>query len=181
VNAPAIWPVTVRLAEAARHSRREPLRRRLVADAAARRAIATALDLEALESLTADIELCGWFDGVAIEGRFAARVVQICGVSLEPFASDLAGAFSVRAVPAGSPHAQAPDAEVVVDLEAEDPPDVLESDVIDLGAYVVEHLSLEIDPFPRKPGAAFTAPEPEPDVSPFAVLKGLKGPPKGTE
>jgi len=50
---------------------------------------------------------------------------------------------------------------------------VLEGDVVDLAAYVVEHLALEIDPFPRKPGAVFTPPEPEEPPSPFAVLKGL--------
>jgi uncharacterized metal-binding protein YceD (DUF177 family) len=59
-------------------------------------------------------------------------------------------------------------------MDADDPPDVLEGDALDLGAYVVEHLTLEIDPFPRKPGAAFVPPEPEPEASPFAVLKGLK-------
>ena len=180
MSAPSLWPETVRLAEAARHSRREPLRRHLVADEPVRRAIAKALDLERLDSLSADLKLCGWFDGVAIEGRFEARVVQICGVSLEPFESALVGEFSVHAVPPGSPHAPAPDAEVVVDLDAEDPPDVLEGDAVDLGAYVVEHLALEIDPFPRKPGVEFTPPEPEPESSPFAVLKGLKdrGPPE---
>jgi uncharacterized metal-binding protein YceD (DUF177 family) len=174
VNAPSPWPHPVRLAEAARHSRREPLRRRLEAGEAERRAIAEALDLERLDSLTADLDLYGWFDGVAVEGRFEAAIVQICGVSLEPFESRITGAFCVHAVPEGSPHAPSPDDEVVVDLDAEDPPDVLEGDAIDLGAYVVEHLALEIDPFPRKPGAEFVPPEPEPESSPFAVLKGLK-------
>ena len=48
------------------------------------------------------------------------------------------------------------------------------ADVIDLGDYVVEHLALEIDPFPRRPGAVFEAPEPLPETSPFAALKALK-------
>ena len=59
-------------------------------------------------------------------------------------------------------------------LDAPDPPDVLASDEIDLVGYLVEHLALEIDPFPRKPGAEFDY---KPDVaeeSPFAVLKRLK-------
>ena len=53
-------------------------------------------------------------------------------------------------------------------------PEPIEGDVIDLGGYLVEHLSLELDPFPRKPGAVFEQP-PEPgEISPFAVLKGLR-------
>jgi len=52
---------------------------------------------------------------------------------------------------------------------------VLENDSIDLAAYVVEHLSLELDPFPRKPGAVFEPPAEEGSASPFAVLRKLKG------
>ena len=51
---------------------------------------------------------------------------------------------------------------------------MLEGDAIDVAAYVVEHLALEIDPFPRKPGAAFDYSPPDKEESPFAVLKNLK-------
>lgn len=170
----SIWPQTIRLSEAARFSRAAPLKRRLVADETARQAIAQLLDLERLDALSADLEVYGWFDGVSIEGRVRASVVQICGVSLEPFGADIDASFLVRAVPAGSPHAPAPDAEVVIDLEADDPPDVLEGDLVDLGGYVVEHLALEIDPAPRKPGVEFVPPPPSEERSPFEVLKGLK-------
>jgi hypothetical protein len=44
-----------------------------------------------------------------------------------------------------------------------------------LGAYVVEDLSLAIDPFPRKPGAAFAPPQMAAEPSPFIVLAKLKG------
>ena len=40
--------------------------------------------------------------------------------------------------------------------------------------HVIEHLALEIDPFPRKPDAVFEPPATEEETSPFAVLKGLK-------
>ena len=52
---------------------------------------------------------------------------------------------------------------------------MLVDDKVDLGAYVVEDLSLAIDPFPRKPGVAFEAPEQTGELSPFAVLAKLKG------
>ena len=168
------WSQTVRLQDVVRFGPENPYRRSLVADAAARAAIAKVLDLVALDRLEADLAVRGWFDGAAIEGRWRASILQTCGVTLEPFATELDGEFTVRVVPAGSLHAPAPDAEIVVDPDAEDPPDVLGGDVIDLGGYVVEHLALEIDPFPRKPDAVFEAPEAEAERSPFAVLRALK-------
>ncbi|HEY2660435.1 MAG TPA: DUF177 domain-containing protein [Caulobacteraceae bacterium] len=150
--------------------------RELAADGAARGRIARSLDLMSLESLTAELRLSGWFDGLKIEGRWRADATQTCGVSLEDFPVVLEGTFDVRVVPASSPHAAViEEPEIEVDLEADDPPDVLESDVIDLGGYVVEHLALEIDPFPRKPGATFEPPEPTVEISPFAILRNLKG------
>jgi uncharacterized metal-binding protein YceD (DUF177 family) len=173
-DAISVWPQTAPLEDLVRAKPDNPYRRRLVADDAARAAIAKALDLVALERLEAELAVRGWFDGVTIEGRWSAEIVQICGVSLEPFPTVLEGEFTVRAVPAGSLHAPAPDAEIVVDPEADDPPDVLDTGVVDLGGYVVEHLALEIDPFPRKPDAVFEPPEAPAELSPFAVLRGLK-------
>jgi hypothetical protein len=50
----------------------------------------------------------------------------------------------------------------------------LDGDRIDPAAYVVEHLALALDPFPRKPGAVFQPPEATPEASLFAVLLELK-------
>ena len=47
-------------------------------------------------------------------------------------------------------------------------------DAVDVAAYVVEHLALEVDPFPRKPGAEFGYAAPEEGASPFDALKSLK-------
>ncbi|MDB5460058.1 MAG: hypothetical protein JWO72_1799, partial [Caulobacteraceae bacterium] len=139
--------------------------------------IAKVLGLDALASLDADITVATWLDGVQISGVWRARVGQTCGVSLEPFETQLEGELQIRAVPQGSQAlAQADeDHEVELDPEADDPPDVLMSDQIDLGAYVVEDLSLAIDPFPRKPGVDFEPPEATAEVSPFAILAKLKG------
>ena len=162
--------LTLRLAEASR----APAERHFAPDDAARAAIAKTLDFVALPALTADLTVKPWFDGVQIDGAWQAIVVQTCGVTLEDFATPLSGDFMVRVVPPSSPHAPSPTDEVVIDLEADDPPDVLETDAIDLSAYVVEHLALEIDPFPRKPDAVFEPPASEPESSPFSVLRLLK-------
>jgi uncharacterized metal-binding protein YceD (DUF177 family) len=170
----SIWPHTVRLEEAARTRLDGPLKYRLVADEGTRAAIAEALDLEALHRLEAVLTVKAWFDGVQIDARWQAEVEQVCGVTLEPFTAPLEGQFTVRVVPSGSPHAPDEQSELALDIEADDPPDVLDAGVVDLGAYVVEHLALEIDPFPRKPDAVFEPPATSEDLSPFAVLRGLK-------
>lgn len=163
------WSHPVRLPEPGR----APVTRRLAADDEARARIARALDLVALHELTAETALSPWLDGAELKARWSAEIEQTCGVTLDPFRSRLEGEFDVKLLPAGSRHAPRDAEEIAVDPEAEDPPDVLEGDTIDLAAYVVEHLALEIDPFPRKPGAVFTPPEAEEPPSPFAVLKGL--------
>lgn len=171
---PPPWSVPASLAEL----HRGPLTFDLAPDAAVRAAIGRLLKLEALPDLTAQVRLTPWMDGVEVQGRWRAVVAQVCGLSLETFQTPLAGEFRVRCVPVGSPHAQSPEDEVEIDLEADDPPDLLEGDHIDVAAYVVEYLALEIDPFPRKPGAVFEPPATETPPSPFAVLSKLKTPPE---
>jgi hypothetical protein len=170
------WSVPVRLTEVGRG----PELRRLAPDEAARARIAGHLGLVALPAFEAEVRLAPWHDGVEVRGAWTARVTYRCGVSLEPFDEALSGEFTVRGVPAASPLAAAPAPGVVVvlDLEADDPPDVLETDAVDVGALLVEHLSLELDPFPRKPGAVFEPPAPEGPESPFAVLGRLKPEPR---
>src|SRR5262249_4523777 len=115
-------------------------------DGAACARIAAALGLDRLHSLEAEASLEPWRDGARLLARWRAVVEQTCGVSLDPFTSELAGDFALRLLPAGSPEAEPSAREVTVDPEAEDPPEALEEDVIDVAAYVVEHLALEIDP-----------------------------------
>ncbi len=175
IESDTLWPVRLRLSQVQRSA--PPLE--LEADAGRRAAIARALDLQALDSFTAHVQVTPWLDGLEITARWRADIVQTCGVSLDPFDTALSGAFTVRAVPQGSPAAIDPAGEVTVDPEAEDPPDLMDGEEADVGAYLVEHLALEVDPFPKKPGATFEPPPPESPASPFAVLQALKpGAPK---
>jgi uncharacterized metal-binding protein YceD (DUF177 family) len=166
------WAPTIRLGEAARGA----MNLDLAPDAAARAEIARDLDLVALPEFTAKARLAPWHDGVVLTGRFSGVVTQVCGVSLEPFDQPIDGAFEVRLVPAGSPNLPGEDGgELTLDLDEADPPEPLEGDEIDVGAYVVEHLSLALDPFPRKPGVEFEYEDTDAaQASPFAVLKGLQ-------
>jgi uncharacterized metal-binding protein YceD (DUF177 family) len=166
------WRHLVRLADLARG----PVSVTLEPDADVRAQLAKELGLEALTALSARLTMRPWLDGAEITGRFKAKVVQICGVTLDPFESDLEGDIAIQAVPAGSPNApiDSGGGEIEMALDAPDPPDVLDSDDVDLAAYLIEHLALEIDPFPRKPGAEFDYEPDVPEESPFAVLKRLK-------
>ncbi len=153
-----------------------PVKRSLEADEATRKAVARHLDVEAISAFTGNLVVKPWLDGAEVRGRFRATVTQMCSVSAELFDEDVDGEFLVRVLAAGSPNApvEAVGEEVDLDPEADDPPDVVEGGAFDLGGYLVEHLSLELDPFPRKPGATFQPPEPTDSASPFAVLKLLR-------
>jgi hypothetical protein len=169
---PPPWSVPLRLAEVGRL----PQPMRLEPDAAARTRIAAALDLVDLPAFAAEVRLRPWLDGVELEASWKADVVYRCGVTVDPFDEALKGRFSIRAVRHDSPHATPAEEtdEIEIDLDADDPPDVLDNDILDVGAYLVEHLALELDPFPRKPGAVFEPPPVEGPESPFAVLRVLK-------
>lgn len=148
--------------------------RKLSAGPEERGRIAEALDLPSVESLEAEVRVrpAGRSDYL-IEGELKARLQQACGVTLEPFPVEVEGRFSVRA---SEEEHEAPRSshDMELGLDSIDPPDLIEQGQIDLAAYVVEHLALELDPFPRKPGAAFEAPAADDEPSPFAALAQLR-------
>lgn len=167
----ASWSSIVRLGELGSG----PVKRRLEPDEAQRKAIARELDLVSLPQLEADLAVEPWFDGARLTGRWQAVVAQTCGVTLERLESSLSGVIELKLVPESSVHAPTLEAQLDLDPEADEPPDILESNEIDLAFYLVEHLALEIDPFPRKPGAEFQPPDMGPEPGPFDALKKLKG------
>lgn len=144
--------------------------RRLEADAETRTRVARALDLAELAALTADLTIAPAAGGWRATGRVVAEAVQTCGLTLEPLPVSIDAPVSVRFVETDE---RPEETEVEVSLD-DDAPDVIEGGAIDLGAVAVEQLALNLDPFPRKPGAVFTAPEGPPETSPFAVLNRLK-------
>ena len=163
------WPVAVNFAEVDRRD----VELELTADDAVRAAVARRLDLVSLTRFEARVRLSAWLDGAVLEGDFAADLEQTCGLTLVPVGAQVVARFEVRLLPMGSPNApqDAPDA--VIDPLADDPPDLIEGSTIPVWEYLVEHLALELDPFPRAPGAVFVPPEEPNLITPFAVLKDL--------
>jgi uncharacterized metal-binding protein YceD (DUF177 family) len=154
---------------------------RIEANPSERAAIAKQYHLVEVRSLVADLTMGREADrSIVVEGRVQAEIVQNCVVSLEPVAQSIDEAIRTHYVGADqrSVPAPRPGAEVHLDLNAE-PPDILADAELDLGALVLEHFALGIDPYPRAPGAelpgAFVEPAKAAGDSPFAVLAKLTG------
>lgn len=166
------WNRTVTLHEISRG----PLQLTLEADEGQRSEIARRLDLQSLSLFRAELSVSPWLDGLELTGRFEAKVEQICGVSLDPFEQSVVGEIDVRIVPGGSHQAPQVNGDVELDADGLDAPDVMDGDAVDIAEYLVEHLSLELDPFPRKPGATFDPSPASESLSPFAALRKLTEP-----
>ena len=153
----------------------------IAADAATCAALARLAEVLSVESLTAEVLVKPWSGaGFALEGRVRAALHQACVVTLEPVATTVDEPISLKLVPPEemAKYAETPDEEGAIDVDATvDLPEVFEG-VVDVGAVVVEHFLVGIDPYPRKPGVVFDAAAagvsvgPE-AVSPFAALARL--------
>jgi uncharacterized metal-binding protein YceD (DUF177 family) len=150
----------------------------LEADEAARKRLAARFGLLSLDRLVASLKVTRGASGIPIRvrGQLEASVVQECVVSLEPISSKIKELIEVEYAPA------AEDAEEeVFSLDQPDPPEPLEGDTLELGELVAQHLSIGLDPYPRKAGAKAPewdeiGPEAAEDASagPFAVLEQLR-------
>ncbi|MFN3931252.1 MAG: YceD family protein [Brevundimonas sp.] len=143
--------------------------RRLEPDAAARTRIAKALDLASLDSFVAEVTLAPAPAGWRLSGRVRASLAQTCGITLEPLPVEVDAPFALSLAEAVDEESD----EIVITLDDESP-DPIEGGQVDLGQYAVEQLALQLDPFPRKPGAEFVQPPEPAEISPFAVLKQLR-------
>lgn len=143
----------------------------LIADEAVRAGIAELANLRDVSRLEAifDVTLHGR-GGLHVTGQVQATVVQVCVVTLEPIDNEINEPIHLIFMPeealAGGGEADSTD---------DDAPEPLIGGIVDLGAIAIEFLLLGIDPYPRKAGAVFQAPQigTEP-THPFAVLATLK-------
>ncbi|TAN55889.1 MAG: DUF177 domain-containing protein [Magnetospirillum sp.] len=146
------------------------------ANEAERRALAERFGLVELSSLSARLRLTLLSGGlVRLSGRLSAEVVQSCVVTLQPVAASLDAAVELTYGPDDADG----DGEIELTFEGDDPPDAIVDGTIDMGEAVAEQLALELNPFPRAPGAVFEAPAEAPDTAaerrnPFAALAGLR-------
>jgi len=137
--------------------------------------LAQDVGVQSVRSFTAELLIRPWMDGTEITGQLRATTTRICGVTLELFDEEVEEVLSLRMVPTGSKNApRGVEAELVLAPDADDPPDEVSGETIDLAACLTEQLALALSPFSRKPGAVFEPLTPRVDPSPFAVLERLK-------
>jgi hypothetical protein len=155
------------------------LHREIEADQATRRAMAEVAGLREILSASASLDLTLEKAGrVHVAGRVRARIGQTCVVSLDPIENDIDEAIDLIFAPPEQIRELADMVDEAADSDAEipDPPEPIADGVIDLGRLATDALFLGIDPYPRKPGAAF---EPiieprDPQDHPFAALQALQ-------
>jgi uncharacterized metal-binding protein YceD (DUF177 family) len=151
---------------------------RLEADAGARERLAERFGLLSLDKLVADLTVTRGASGIPIRvrGRLEASVVQECVISLDPVSSEIKELIEVEYVPGAEESL-----EEELSLDQPDPPEPLDGDSLELGELVAQHLSVGLDPYPRKDGAE--APEwsgngpeagEEAIPNPFSVLEQLR-------
>jgi hypothetical protein len=129
--------------------------------------LAARMKLPAILQLTCSFRLRRESAGSLLaEGHLRAQVVQTCVVSLDDFAATVEERFVVRCVPEGEESA---------DDDPETPDEITYTDgLLDLGEATAQQLALALDPYPHAPDAALPDIPDEPEVEPFAALRGLR-------
>ena len=123
-----------------------------------------------------------------VYGKISAEVVQTCIVTLEPLSTRLHAAFERLYGPeddglGASISAHDAPEHAVIAPDGEEPQQPFVAGAIDIGEAVAEQLAIELDPFPRAPGAVFPGYSSESEDRreagetrrPFATLKDLMG------
>jgi uncharacterized metal-binding protein YceD (DUF177 family) len=143
---------------------------KITAEPAELRALAARMKLPAIHALSAEVRATPWRGGgIKLEGHITADLEQVSVISLEPFRETVSLPLARYFLPPGE----------AAESSEDDDADPIEGRVIDLGDVVAETLALDLDPYPRKPGEAFSehaedAEAPPGAESPFAVLARRK-------
>jgi uncharacterized metal-binding protein YceD (DUF177 family) len=155
-------------------------RMRIEADEAERAALARRFGLVAIGRLTADFGLTCRGEEVAMTGALSAAVTQSCVATGLPLEAALEEPFEI----VFRPHPEAAGGEEEVELgDAELDVVFYDGSAVDPGEAVAETLLLNLDPYPRAPGAEevlrAAGVKSEEEAGPFAALAGLKDKLKG--
>jgi Large ribosomal RNA subunit accumulation protein YceD len=166
------WHVPVRLEDVPPET---GLHLDLVADEQVRAGLAKLTGVVDMPRLEAVLDVVRHGNGLRVTGSVSATVGQICVVTLEPLQNEMNELIDVIFAPP-SAASEAAEEEEEESGEIADEPEALSDDgAADLGVLAAEFLMLGIDPYPRKPGAAFTPPvEQGATLSPFAALARIK-------
>jgi uncharacterized metal-binding protein YceD (DUF177 family) len=116
-----------------------------------RAALAKRFNLQAIDHLSAEIDLSRNGDHVTAAGTLSAKVTQSCVASGEPVEEQVDEEFRIDFLPQPADIA----AEDEIELSSAELDIVFyEGTSIDIGEAMAETLSLSIEPYPRSPNAA---------------------------
>lgn len=153
-----------------------PRRLSIEAEEVERINLARRFGLVGIDRLAADLALHRNGSDVVTEGSLSAKVVQSCVVTGEPLDTEMEVPFALTFRPQPQP-AAGPEEEIELDAQELD---VIfyDSAAIDVGEAVAETLLLNLDPYPRSPGAGEALKEAgvksEEESGPFGALAGLR-------
>ena len=149
------------------------------ADGPERQALASELGILACDALEAEYVVTPISDGrFRVEGELRCRLVQPCGVTLDPVIQDMVEPIDVEFWPKAR---QLDDRTAGIDFDAleGDDPEPIEQGEIRIGRLIGEIVASALDPFPRSPDAELDHSEAGDDDdksagNPFAALARLK-------
>lgn len=140
-------------------------------------ALARRFDLRSLDRLEARVRAQAMGRSVIrLDGHLSALATQSCVVTLEPISAGIEADFQ-EAFAEETWLDDDPDQEIDLTGPDEEFPEPLVDGAVDMGEVVAEHLALNLDPYPRKPGAEFdglTTNQETGKDTPFAVLAKLR-------
>ncbi len=123
-----------------------------------RAALARVHALASVERYRAELLVSPWKrNGVQVEGKVVADIVQECIVTLDPLPSHISESVSGVFLPEDSKLGRegfGQGGEILIEVDGPDSPETFSGDSIDVGALAEEFFALSIDPYPRKADAA---------------------------
>jgi Large ribosomal RNA subunit accumulation protein YceD len=115
--------------------------------------------------------------GFRLDGIVKAIVAQACIVTLAPVIEQIEETVDLRFVPeetnSEKPRKTGLEEDINFDAMPEDEPETYAGDEFDAMPFVIEHLALGLDPYPRAKGAAFADYEPAPQET-SALTRALE-------
>ncbi|MGL4404312.1 MAG: DUF177 domain-containing protein [Notoacmeibacter sp.] len=130
------------------------------ADAALLKAAGDQLKIMRIDSLTWELVAKPWGKkGFRLDGVVKGVVAQACVITLTPVVQTIEEIVDLRFVPEESykdkPKRPNQEEDFNFDATPEDEPETYAGDAFDAMPFVIEHLALGLDPYPRAADAAF--------------------------
>jgi len=141
--------------------------------------LAAVVKVSSIENFSARLHVFNQKPGIGVSGNMLATVIQPCVITLAPVSQtidlELQRSFVQKIKTTEEVSSTRP--ETYIDIESDDLPDEYEGFELDLTPFLLEVLALDINLYPRAPGAAMNAGQAGDDpaeLSPFSALNDLK-------